>query len=370
MRIKLLLVAIVSTVFLIAGCVPDDPVIPTCGEIDLRPIPADPSAAGPWTAGSKTVIINGLVTEVWYPAVPGSQEGKSKDWIDTRAYMPESDPDPTDPGFQIDSYADLPLDSSYGPYPVIIYVHGTGSFRQASHKLFTHWAGRGFVVLCADNPGIMLGDLMSGGCEALLSADQAGDTRKILAAVRSQSGDLGFLKGALATDRIGLSGHSAGGMAINGLGSEDGVKVIIPMASGGVAEGESVVSTMVMGGKKDGTATESVVRRGYNSTPIKKRLVLIPDAGHNVFLSVCNIIEESSVSLGALSAIAADGCGPEYMAPEESTQIVRFAATAAFEEVLTCSDTAADQVGAIAAKYPGVEYEYDPNGTTSSNGCN
>ncbi len=370
MKIWSILLFCLVTPFLLLSCETPTPQDVSCSNTTLREIPTDPSIAGPWSVGSKTVLIQGLTTEVWYPAVPGSESGKSKDWIDTRPYMSDSNPDPSDPKFQIDSYAGLPLDKDYGPYPVIIYVHGTGSFRQASHKLFTHWVSRGFVVLCADNPGINLGDLMEGGCGALLSADQAGDTRKILAAVRNQSGELAFLKGALASDRIGLSGHSAGGMAVSGLGDEAGVRTIITMASGGVDEGSSVMSAMVMGGMEDGTATESVVRRGYQSTSLKKRLVLIPESGHNVFLSVCPIIEESSVDLGALSAIATDGCGPQYMDPDESTRIVQFASTGAFEELLACSKSAAGQMDTIADKYPGVDYEYDPSGSSSSGGCN
>ncbi len=340
----------------------------TCGNTKLREIPTDPSANGPFSVGSKTVTISGFKTEVWYPAVPGSEAGKSKDWIDTRQYLADSNPDPDDPKFQIDSYAGLPLDSAYGPYPVIVYVHGTGSFRQASHRLFTHWASRGFVVLCADNPGISMGDLMAGGCDSLASADQQGDTRKVLAAVRSQSGELSFLKGKVASDRIGLAGHSAGGAAVGRMGDEQGVKVIIPMASGGVSEGSSVETAMIMGGLEDGAAVPAIVRAGYRSTPMKKRLVHIPDAGHNVFLSVCEIGEESSVSLGALADIAADGCGPEYMDPLESIKIVKYASTGAFEEVLACSSAMAAQLDKIPTKYPGVVYQYDPTG--SSGGCN
>lgn len=357
-----------SASFLVLGCDTSQP--SDCSATKLRPIPANPGETGPWPVGSETVTISGFSTEVWYPAVPGSQAGKSKDWIDTRQYLPDSTPDPNDTKFQVDSYTGLPLDQDYGPYPVIVFVHGTGSFRQASHKLFTHWASRGFVVLCADNPGISMGDLMEGGCNALLGADQQGDTRKILAAVRNQSGELDFLKGALATDRIGLAGHSAGGVAVGQLGDEKGVRVIIPMASGGVEAGSSVESAMIMGGLEDGAAVPAVVRAGYRSTPLKKRLVHIPEAGHNVFLSVCEIGQTSSVDLGALTDIANDGCGPEYMDPEESTKIVQFASTGAFEEVLACSDEMAGQLDTIPTKYPGVVYQYDPTGDgTSGTGC-
>jgi dienelactone hydrolase len=321
--------------------------------------------------GSRTVTVSGLVTEVWYPAVPGSEAGKSKDWIDTREYMPESDPVATDPKFQIDSYDSLPIDTAYGPYPVIIYVHGTGSFRTASHALFTHWASRGFVVLCADNPGIMLGDLLEGGCGALLSADQEGDTRKLISAVGNPSGSLAFLAGRLTTNRIGLGGHSAGGAAIAGLGSALGVRVIVPMASGGVESGTAVESALIMGGLKDEAATPNIVRSGYEDTPIKKRLVLIPNAGHMAFCSVCPIIMESDEELGSLATIANDGCGPQYMAPALSTEIANFASTAVFEETLVCSSTAAAQISTIANRYSGVEYEYDANSSSSSSGgCN
>jgi len=339
-----------------------------CGVTKLRAIPVDPSVRGPWAVGSRTVTVGTLKTEVWYPAVPGSEAGKAKDWIDTREYMPESDPVATDPIFQIDSYKNLAIDSGYGPYPVIVYVHGTGSFRTASHALFTHWASRGFVVICADNPGIMMGDLMEGGCGALLSADQKGDTQDLLAAVRSQSSGLSFLRGRIATDRIGLGGHSAGGVAVRGLGGERGVQVIIPMASGGVQSGTYVKSVLVMGGLQDAAATPSIVRSGYEDTPIKKRLVLIPDAGHMVFCSVCGIVAASDEDLGPMATIANDGCGPQYMDPAKSTEIVNFASTAAYEETLMCASASASQIDTISRRFPGVQYEYDPN--PASGGCN
>lgn len=340
-----------------------------CDDIQLRAIPVDTSSTGPWCVGSRKTTVSGLVTQIWYPAVPGSEAGKSKDWINTREYIPESNPDPDDPKFQMNAYDGLALDTAYGPYPVIVFVHGTGSFRTASHRLFTHWASRGFIVICADNPGIMLGDIMEGGLAALATADQAGDTRNLLSAVRSESNGLEFLAGHMATDRIGLAGHSAGGMAVSQLGNEEGVKVIITMASGGVGAGSNVTSALIMGGLEDGVAIPFVVRRGYASTNVKKRLVLIPDAGHNVFLSTCEMTVDTDIDLGGLEAIANDGCGPEYMDPDLSTPIVQFASAAVFEETLLCSTTAAGQIDTIGSKYSGVEYQYDES-PGSASGCN
>lgn len=364
-----LLVVLISLCALLAACDTDEDNNETtdCADIKLRPIPVDPSERGPWPAGSTTLTINGLTTAAWYPAVPGSEVGMPNDWIDTREVVPDSDPDPDDPSLQIDSYSNLPIDETYGPYPVIIYVHGTGSFRAASHKLFTHWASRGFVVLCADNPGIMYGDVLEGGCGALLSADQAADTMALIAAVQDQSGDLSFLKGLLAPDRIGLGGHSAGGVAISGLGDQQGVKVIVPMAAGGVESGTHVASALVMGGLEDNVVSPTTVRIGYGSTDVaQKRLVLIPEAGHMAFCNICGITVETDGDLGALEEVAKDGCGPGYMDPETSTQIINFASTAVYEEALMCSSTAARQIDTISSRFPGVEYAYDESQGT---GC-
>ncbi|MCJ8502813.1 alpha/beta hydrolase family protein [Desulfatitalea alkaliphila] len=365
-----LLAVMAAACLLTTACVPGGGDDPGTNEpaSRLREVPDDPGEKGPWPVGSRTVTISGLKTGVWYPALPGSEAGKPKDWIDTREYMPGTHPDPDLAKFQIDAYKDLPLDTAYGPYPVIVFVHGTGAYRTASHALFTHWASRGFVVLSADNPGIMLGDIMSGGCGALLSADQAGDTRKLLSALRNPSGALAFLRDRIAADRIGLGGHSAGGAAISGLGSESGVKVIVPMAAGGVDNGTEVASVLVMGGMADAVARPATVRRAYNSVNVKKRLVLIPESGHMAFCSICPIITDTDADLGPLAGIANDGCGPQYMDPELSTRIVNFAVTAVYEETLMSSRTAADRIDAIAARFPGVEYAYEP-APSSGNGC-
>ncbi|MBI5895352.1 MAG: hypothetical protein HZB24_04850, partial [Desulfobacterales bacterium] len=133
-----------------------------------------------------------------------------------------------------------------------------------------------------------------------------------------------------------------------------------------------VESVLVMGGLEDEAATPNIVRSGYEDTTIKKRLVLIPDAGHMAFCSVCPIIMESDEDLGSLASIANDGCGPDYMDPALSTAIVNFASTAVYEETLVCSSTAAGQISNIASRYTGVEYEYDanPSSSSSSGGCN
>jgi len=292
---------------------------------------------------------------VWYPAQAGSEAGKSKAGFKMKEFLPELDP--SFPDIVMNAYWDLPLDTTYGPYPIIIFVHGFISFRYIAHINFAHWASRGFVVLCADNPKMYCSDVMDNLFNVLL-ADQVGDTKALLAAVRSATGPLAFLNGNIDAKRIGLVGHSWGGEAIKNLGDEVGVRVIISLASGRVDAGTNVESALLIGGLKDNWTIWRNVQLAYDSITIKKkRLVGIPDAGHMVFTSICDYIllrSQYGVDLGILNAIPNDGCGPEYLPQEIGWDIVNYASTAAFEETLQCSSSSAGQLDMMVNKYQGV----------------
>ena len=122
---------------------------------------------GPWSVGVRTVEIGRLTVEVLYPAVPGSEEGIEPLDVDIRCALPESErskvTDDVRPIPSCDCYSDLPLDDAHGPYPLILFVHGTASWRTQSLSLMEHWASRGFVVY----PQIILvfaSDILAGVC--------------------------------------------------------------------------------------------------------------------------------------------------------------------------------------------------------------
>ncbi|MFT3776599.1 MAG: hypothetical protein QM820_65505 [Minicystis sp.] len=135
-----------------------------CEGRKLLRVPDDPAQAGPWPVGAQTITVEGYTTEVWYPAVIGSEEGKDKARYDVRKQLPDADqakiPDSDNPWQDCNCYRDLPLDGAHGPYPPVLFVHGTAGFRTQSLTFMTHWASRGFVVLAADHPGMMLKDIL------------------------------------------------------------------------------------------------------------------------------------------------------------------------------------------------------------------
>lgn len=337
-----------------------------CDGTKLLALPTDPSARGPWAVGAKTITIAGLTAEVWYPAPPASSAGKPSVTYDLREHLPAADrakiPDADSPLQPCDCVRDLPFDDAHGPYPVVVFVHGTAGFRTQSLTFMTHWASRGFVVVAADHPGITLGDILGGGGAG---ADQAGDARKILVAMRAPSGDIAFLASHIDSSRMALAGHSAGGNAVASLGEEKGVRVIIPMAARGVNPGAAVKSTLVLGGQADGIALYSRVQDGYDASPAKKRLVGLANAGHLAFSDLCAVGKEKGgllqiatdhgVSVNPLIArLARDGCGATQLAPEAGWKIVDYATSAVLEEELQCSASAAASVAKIQSAVPNV----------------
>jgi len=318
--------------------------------------PAEPDLPGPWPVGVRTLQAAGLQTEVWYPAAFGSQDGLEQTVYDLRRELPwaEQDkiPDEDNPWLVCDCYRDLPLDDRHGPYPVVFFLHGTASFRMQSLGTMVHWASRGFVVLAANYPGLMLADLLQGNVDA----DLPGDTTRLLAALDPPSGELAFLAGFVDAERVGLAGHSAGGLALKSLAALPGVQAALPMAAEAINPVDRPVSLLVLGAVDDQIVPFSRQQAGYDSSAPPKRLVGLSNAGHMAFSELCglknargqdlvDVAIEHQVTNASLATAMWDGCEPDQLDPVQALKIVNFATTAVLEEALQC----APESGALAA---------------------
>jgi hypothetical protein len=342
----------------------------SCGDSVLYERSSDPGELGPWPVGARTVDVAGLKGEIWYPALVGSEVGQESEVYDIRLQLaPEEGAKITDennPWHHCDCYRDLPLDEARGPYPVIVFVHGTAAFRHQSLSLMTHWASRGFVVAALDHPGLKLGDMLSFNMNQNLS----GDIEELFAALDAQAGDLAFLAGRIDMERVGAAGHSAGGQAVSALG--DRASVIIAMAAGGARPGSKLVSTLVLGGMDDGIASFSRVRDGYGSSPGEKRLVGIANAGHLVFSDLCalgaedggllEIAQDAGVSNASFASFLWDGCDEGQIDPVLGNAITAHVTTAVLESELQCRGDIAPDVYGFQARYPEVvEFVHEAN---------
>ncbi|MCO4763741.1 MAG: hypothetical protein KC502_19670 [Myxococcales bacterium] len=375
--------ALASVVLLTVGCETDasgesttpPAVVAGCAGADLYQNPEDPGVPGPWPVGARTVTIGGLTTEVLYPAPRGSDKGKTRRAYDMRQWLPADQRSlvPEGEAFRqtCQCYGDLPIDAEHGPYPVVVFIHGTAGFRTQSLQQLQHWASRGFIVVAADHPRIVLGDAL----QLKLGADQPGDARTLLAALRDKHSALDFLGDRADTAQMAVAGHSAGGMACSSLGGEAGVRVAIPMAAGGVDPASPVTSTLVLGGIDDGTVAFKRTREGYVETKGTKRLVGLAKAGHLAFSDLC-VVAGDAGDLFSLATqwgikippgtdalfkkLATDGCGADQLDPEEGWKAINTATSAVLEETLQCRP-GPDPLTTLQTQHPAVSvFESSP----------
>jgi hypothetical protein len=322
-----------------------------CDGASLYAVPADPAEPGPWPVGARTVTVGRLTAEVWYPA-PLDATGTPIRY-DIRDALPESQrskiSDEDNPWQPCDCARDLPLDGDHGPYPVVIFIHGTASFRTQSLLQVTHWASRGFVVVAADHPGLTLADSLALACPDPASGDQdlAGDVSALLDALAGADGDLAFLAGRVALDRVGLAGHSAGGNAVAGLGDVAGVRVIIPMAASAATAGD-LDAILYLGGQLDAVVAYSQTQGAYEGSARPRRLVGLADSGHLAFSDLCELrnaagqdmveIAQDNGVCGAQLASFLFDCDDAYLDAATADRIIDHTTSAVLEPALHCAE--------------------------------
>jgi hypothetical protein len=352
-----------------AGVPPGD-VVGCTATSKFLAVPQDPAAAGPWPVGARQVKIGRLTVEVWYPATPGSETGKQKVRYDIRKALPMSEqakiPDNDNPWQDGNAYKDLPIDPNHGPYPVVMFIHGTAAFRTQSLSQMTHWASRGFVVLAADHPGLWLADSLALACFQPQSGPRtiAADVDAMFAAVTSPTGDMAFLAGRLDLGRAAVVGHSAGANEANNLSDRPGVQVVMPLAGSAATKASPTLKRVLhMAAQDDAVVNYSSSKSGYNSTAGPKRFVGIDNSGHLLFSQLCDLKNGANKNIlqvaqqfnvcGAALAGGLFDCKPNYLPASVGTPIVNYATTATLEGVLKCT-TGDDAFATIKTKYPDV----------------
>lgn len=353
-----------------------------CDDQSLLPVPEDPAELGPYELGVRTVTMGRLTVEIVYPAAAGSTAGLSEATYDVRDWLPPQEkskvPDSASPAVTPvwgSIYRDVPIDEEHGPYPVVINIHGTASFRIANGSTMTHWASRGFVVVSADYPGMSLTDQLNFACgyPTTGAQDVPGDLDTEMAALKAPSGDIAFLDGNIDMTRVAVAGHSQGACLAALSSTLENVKVVIPMSgTTPVSSSSTLESIMWVAGMDDaviGYQTDLIGnivcpnaqfggnKGAFNMSPgppdVIKRIAGITGGGHLVPTDLCqtnaqgrNAVEEAQADgvCGIDTAVviglpALFDCGTISM--EDGLHAVNYATTAALEETLQCRDRSA-----------------------------
>jgi hypothetical protein len=368
-----------------AGNTPDSGpmAIQGCGTSTLLPLPSEPTQRGPWPVGQKTVKIGRLSSvEVFYPAVVGSEQGKTEATFDARTFLPTAErnkiPQAEATILHASTYLDLPFDDKHGPYPVVVFVHGTASFRLGSFHSQALWASRGFVVIAADHPGLYLADYLgTNGCGLSAPAENlSADMDAEIAALRAPSGDLAFLSGHIDAQRIALAGHSAGAVAVAKASTKPGVQVVMALAGTSAVSTSGTLKSVVFvagiddnvlayaaGGFKLGNllypgSDSAAYKSSPGPTAVKKRLVGMTKGGHLNVTDLCfkNALNKSDLDVamahnvcGVSSVTSLADCGS--MDPKKGLEITNAVTTSVLEETLQCQDRKAT-ISGLKQRYP------------------
>jgi hypothetical protein len=322
---------------------------------------------GPGRSVRAPSVFNGLTLEVWYPATPGSEADMTPIEYDIRSSLPDSEqakvPDESNPWQPCDCYRDLPLDADHGPYPTVIFIHGTAGFRSQSLEQVTHWASRGFVVLAADHPGLWLHDLLGQLCGVPAPPQNlAADLATIVGGIKAPVGELAFLAGphrprAHRHGRTQRRRQRDQGRRRRRAGVHpDGGRRRVPRRGPQVDADHG----------RPGRSGRQLRLAGPTATPTRPRASAwsaSANAGHLAFSSLCslrNAADQDFLEIaaefdvcGAQFAGALFDCSDTYTPDATNWAITNYATSAALEETLHCSDAGAN-FASIQSKFPEV----------------
>jgi predicted dienelactone hydrolase len=329
-------------------------------------LPDDASEDGA-PVGVTTVVTDDVTMEVWYPA--SDTTSGATEIADFDAFLPDvfltAVGDVSFRALDTGAYRDAPLRVPESPYPVIFFSHGLGGVRLQSYDYTRHLASRGYVVVAADHPGRMMGDLLPcmfspplDGCElgGMTGEDPAEDDVGAMLEWLDGAAEDGFFAGAIDTAHVGLSGHSAGAGTTITVGDDNArFSALLPMAGSGAPDRN--VPTLLMGGTCDSFSLDTEAIPAAESL-LDGNLVRVLGAGHLAFSNLCELDlagnadlwladreDLNSTVFGLLLQLATDGCPgftpsadacgeTSYLPLETSAPIVRHYSTVFFDATL------------------------------------
>ena len=297
---------------------------------------------GPYGVGVATVTITDeardrpLTVDVWFPIADGSDGAAHRYTLLPDVYY-ES---PTAVNAMA---ADI---APGGPYPLVVYSHGSGGLRYIASYYTEMIASHGYIVAAPDHTGNTAVDRLAGtevdGAVTALARPQ--DIATVIDAMTDPENPntAGFV-GALDPERIAVTGHSFGGFTayamVAGYDNDEGsfepdprVDAIIPLAPavGGDDSGllsdarlASITSpSLVMVGTNDQTTPvdPNVTRVWELSSSVPHRRVELVDAQHQSFTDLCDYQEflptlpdVPEVVTETIADFGAEGCSPGDM---------------------------------------------------------
>lgn len=282
---------------------------------------------GPYEVGLTSLSLPDREVAVFYPASDGAADGVEDVTYSQLDALPPALaeaapallPEGTDPEIltvTIDGVGAEVTASPDGPFPLVLFSHGFGSFRLDASALLAGIASWGFVVAAPQHIERDRAALVSNA----VVRDPATDVQVLVDTIALVGDAGGPLEGLADTEQVGAVGHSAGGRAVLTALSSPEIDVAVGWAAAG--RGDVPVAdkpSMNIAATVDVLVPLTEVEATYDELAPPKRLVVIDGAGHNSFTDICVSVKEGNDLIGLaqsigfpipenLAAGATDGC--------------------------------------------------------------
>jgi predicted dienelactone hydrolase len=332
--------------------------VPTVGDLSSTSF----VGRGPFAVGETTLTLptDGAPVEVWYPVTKASVTHRHEaaynlgDWLPAPLQqlvqkVVRAAPHAVSIAYPSGGVRGVRV--APGRYPLVVFSHGYGGYRDQSTFLTAHLAMWGFVVAAPDQYSTDLTEVLGGPTGAKKDTSDVDDLQATIELLtREDASHSSPFHRHVDTGLVGAVGHSAGGAAVEALAAADPrVTTFIGLAGAtvgsfgqtktGPASRAPTQPGMLMSGTADQVVLSGSMITAYERMNEPKRLVLLRNAGHLAFADVCEI----GTAQGGLLAIATalnvpvpaslrplanDGClGPDTP-PPEAWPAIRQAVTA------------------------------------------
>ncbi len=329
------------------------PLLAGCGDPEVEPSLEPPDI---FEVGVRTLTfvddtrddrdgnVRTLPIEVWYPAVPAARV-HPRDAYDMTAEAPDDLEElvcgVNMPVLSQAAARDVDLETSFGPYPLLIFSHGKNGIRFQTHSLMTHLASHGYIVVAPDHTDDTIWELIR---------DAEIDPGLIIGFLVDRTIDVGFVNDqirvtapfadVLEGEAYGIFGHSFGGAVSVVMTSstcefyDERIIASMPLAPAAgfmpimeCGVDQSTAPTLILGGMLDRTTPYVFDQLDpYGTAPEPKGLVGIHAAGHFSFTELCELDMLNLANQIGLDAenVVTDGCGPEFLEPADQQRLQNY----------------------------------------------
>ena len=328
-----------------------DPAVTEAPALELAAFEA--VGRGEYQVGVQTITITDptrdrpLTTDVWFPLANDASGTAHRYTFITGDYYESPQAISATPD----------LISPDGPFPLVVYSHGSGGQRYIASDYTEALASHGYIVVAPDHTGNTAIERVAGTeiDRPRVALDRPLDVIAVIDAMTNpeSSETVGFV-GSTDPERIAVTGHSFGGFTsyavVSGFENELGsspadtrVDAIIPLAPA-VGDGVSE-DTLLTDDRLDAITTPALVMVGTDdkTTPVDPNVTRAFDltrslpsyraelvaAEHQSFTDVCDYLVSfplldppaSEAVIVAIDAVAGEGCSPDDMPIERVKEL-------------------------------------------------